>query len=103
MPHLRLPACPNSSHIQPPLRCGKVSTVIGGDVNAGSRGCYPPLHTAAKTGNFEAAELLISNGADVHLGNNNGDTALHFAALDGYSELVSFFIEKKADVNAVNR
>jgi len=58
-----------------------------------------PLHTAAQSGNFKAAEYLILKNADVRARDNAGRTPLHYAAESGSTPIVELLIRKGADIN----
>jgi ankyrin repeat protein len=62
-----------------------------------------PLHTAARKGNREIAELLITKGADLNAQNSYGYTPLHIAALGGEKEIVALLLAAGADVTARDR
>jgi ankyrin repeat protein len=61
-----------------------------------------PLHTAAKTGNFEVAKVLIQKGADINKQAPDGEVALHWAADSGNVDLVAFLIEKGTGVDVLD-
>jgi ankyrin repeat protein len=54
---------------------------------------------AASTNSFEAAELLIANGANLNATNSKGWTALMVAVRDGSPAVVIFLLGHGADVN----
>ena len=56
------------------------------------------LHTAAFSGNFGFASVLLSEGANPSPRNSHDAAPLHFAARFGYEYLVRKLIEYKADV-----
>ena len=58
-----------------------------------------PLHTAARFGHKEVAELHIAKGADVNAA-VDGITPLHFAVANDAKELAELLIAAGADVNA---
>jgi len=60
-----------------------------------------PLLYAAIKGRYEAATILLENGADVNLAENDGWTPLHFAAC-GRVDVVELLIKNKAKLNARN-
>ena len=55
---------------------------------------------AARRGNAEAVNLLLSRGADVNAKADNGTTALFAAASRGHGEIVSLLLSNGADVDA---
>ena len=57
----------------------KQHLAAGTDVNEEVLGEVVPLHTAARYGYKEIAELLIAKGADVNAKNNVGQTPLNLA------------------------
>jgi ankyrin repeat protein len=57
---------------------------------------------ASMTGNYEAAEYLLRNGADPDLHNGNGVTALMLALQNGHDDLAFLLMDYRADVNAKN-
>jgi ankyrin repeat protein len=59
-----------------------------------------PLHKAAFSGHYDAAKLLLENGADVAKHDYEGCTPLHKAAYSGQSKLVALLIENGAEVDA---
>ena len=58
-----------------------------------------PLHLAARDGQVEIAQALITAGADVNAQNNSGYTPLH-RATNGNTEIAQALITAGADVNA---
>ena len=60
-----------------------------------------PLHWAAKTGDVQRLDSLISSGADVNSRDNDTWTSLHWAAHKGHKQAVELLISKEADVNAM--
>ena len=63
-------------------------------------GGWIPLHSAARHGHKEIAELLIEKGTDVNARDSSGKSALHDAASIGHKEIVKLLIIKGADLNA---
>ncbi len=64
--------------------------------------CQAPLHTAARFGREDLAELLISRGADVRARDERGgSTPLHLAAQHGHAIVAALLVKRGADVNAV--
>jgi cytochrome c len=61
--------------------------------------CAGPLHDAAKDGNIELIEKLITQGADINEGTGFA-TPLYFAIKQGHSDAAELLIERGADVNA---
>ena len=60
------------------------------------------LHDAASKNAYEAAELLLGQGADVHAKDKNGNTPLHVAAWHGASSVAELLLGQRADVHAKN-
>jgi ankyrin repeat protein len=60
------------------------------------------IWNAANTGNIQAIEKHLSNGADVNAKHDSGTTPLSMAALAGEFEAVKFLISREADINAKN-
>lgn len=66
--------------------------------------CWTPLHTAARFGREDLAELLIAAGADVRTGDAPArNTALHLAAQYGNVAVARVLLTRGANVNAPNR
>lgn len=100
----------------------------GGDPNVRDEYGTTPLMLAAKTGNYDAACLILHDfsspgvvalkrydqvkaylksiergpKSDVNIRNNDGMTALMAAALSGNLQMVSLIVKAKADINATN-
>jgi len=75
----------------------------GADVNQhSSQGGWTPLYRAARAGNLEIAETLVSNGARVDDKARNGWSPLHVAVFQNHESMVKFLILKGADVNDRN-
>jgi ankyrin repeat protein len=65
--------------------------------------CLTPLHSAARFGREDLAQLLIAKGADVHAGDEPaGNTPLHLAAQYGHVAVAKVLVAAGADVNAGN-
>ena len=63
--------------------------------------CLAPLHSAARFGREDLAEVLLAQGADVGAqAKPSGDTALHLAARYGHSGIATVLVARGADVNA---
>jgi ankyrin repeat protein len=66
--------------------------------------CLTPLHTAARFGRDDLAELLITRGADVAAVDEPArNTALHVAAQYGNAAVAEVLVTRGADVNAPNK
>ena len=66
--------------------------------------CLSPLHSAARFGREDLAEMLIARGADVHTPDEPaGHTALHLAAQYGQAAVASVLVARGADVNATTK
>jgi cytohesin len=74
--------------------------IQNGDVNAHDQVGQTPLHMAARTGQREMADLLLSNGADVNGQVEGGWTPLHEAARSGHENVAKLLIARGAVVNA---
>ncbi len=73
----------------------------GGDVNAAQGDGFTALHWAARTGNREAAELLIAAGADLSATTRLGSHApLHVAAAAGSAGVAEALIAAGVEVAA---
>ena len=77
-------------------------TKSDGDADAKDNNGITLLCWAALTGQVEAAELLISEGANVNGKNRDGSSALHSAAFLGRVRVVELLIRKNAEINAKN-
>ena len=77
----------------------KGGTDIINQVNIGGA---TALHIAARENNFEAAKILVENGADVNIADNEGWTPLMRAALANSPEIVTLLLDNKADANSLN-
>lgn len=76
----------------------------GADVNALGAYGRTPLHSVARAGNIEVAELFIRHGADVNAKDESGNTPLHEAVGRVHGNaMVSFLIGHGADPNVVGR
>ncbi len=62
----------------------------------------PSLHDAAYSGNCEAVEALLAQGAEVNA-LRNYSTALHFAADNGHRKIVEMLVSKGADIRALDK
>ena len=63
--------------------------------------CWTPLHSAARFGREDLAELLVARGADVRTPDEpGGSTALHLAAQYGQVGVAKVLVARGADVNA---
>jgi ankyrin repeat protein len=59
-----------------------------------------PLHIAAKAGNFDEVQSLISDRANVNVKDKRGLGPLHYAATGGYLEIAKLLIDNGAQVGA---
>ena len=72
----------------------------GGDVNAGDKDGWSPLHEAAASGRRDCAKELIINGANINaqaLVNDHDYTPLCVAILAFEYDMVKFLLERGAD------
>ena len=69
------------------------------DINAEDIDGWTPLYLAARDGQVEIAQALITAGADVNAQNNSGYTPLHGATNNGNTEIAQALITAGADVN----
>ena len=66
--------------------------------------CWTALHTAARFGRDDLAELLIARGADLAAGDEPArNTALHIAAQYGNVAVARVLVTRGANVNAPNK
>ena len=59
-----------------------------------------PLHAAALSNAYAAAEVLIRNGADINAKDDDGGTPLHAAAVANACAVAEVLIQNGADINA---
>ncbi|CAI0647003.1 unnamed protein product [Colletotrichum noveboracense] len=84
----------------------KLLIAYGADVNARNAKGSTALILAAKDGNIDTIETLLSNGADIHSCNDNGNAVLH-AATSGFRptvELLTLLLDRGAskDLQCLN-
>jgi ankyrin len=58
------------------------------------------LLQAAKSGNIQAVNRWLGEGASVNAANANGETALHEAAASGNTAIANTLIQNRANINA---
>jgi len=58
------------------------------------------LLQAARVGDIERIQSLVSSGAGVNVKDKNGSTPLHYAAKYGHKDMAELLIAKGADINA---
>ncbi|OGO91640.1 MAG: hypothetical protein A3F10_02455 [Coxiella sp. RIFCSPHIGHO2_12_FULL_42_15] len=68
------------------------------DVNVRSNVNLTPLHLAARTGQFEMVEFLISKNADINARASSGATALLYATEKNYKNVVNMLLKYGADI-----
>jgi len=61
-----------------------------------------PLHKLLRFKKFDAATVLLNDGAQTEIFNAIGRTPMHEAVINNLTEVVRFLIENGADVNAVS-
>jgi protocatechuate 3,4-dioxygenase beta subunit len=59
-----------------------------------------PLHKAARDGDTNEVELLLTHGADVDAKDNYGNTPLHLAAANDHKDVAELLLAHGAEVNA---
>ena len=75
----------------------------GADPNAAGAESESPLMTIARTGNVDAAKVLIAHGAKVDARETwHGETALMWAAAQRHPEMITALLSAGADVNAIS-
>ncbi|CDY61678.1 BnaC01g40950D [Brassica napus] len=74
---------------------------MAGGSGGGKSGASADLHSAARSGDLAAVQLIISsNPLAVNSRDKHSRTPLHLAAWAGHSEVVSYLCKNKADVGA---
>lgn len=58
-----------------------------------------PLHAAAKSGNWECAEMLLNKGVDIKAKSNVGYTALQLDAMFGRAEFIDNLLQRNVRHN----
>ena len=58
------------------------------------------LHQAARDGDVDTVELLLSTGVDVNSADSEGATPLFLASLNGYTDIVELLLNAGANVHA---
>ncbi|KAJ0239256.1 Ankyrin repeat family protein [Hirschfeldia incana] len=75
--------------------------MAGGSGGGGTSGASGDLHSAARSGDLAAVQLIIgSNPLAVNSRDKHSRTPLHLAAWAGHNEVVSYLCKNKADVGA---
>ena len=75
----------------------------GADPNAAGNEGETPLMTIARTGNVDAAKVLLDHRAKVDARENwHGETALMWAAAERHADMLKLLIAHGADVNAMS-
>jgi ankyrin repeat protein len=72
----------------------------GGDPNAKTDYGDTLLQSAAKSGDRQLVEFLLTKGADINAKDIDGSTVLHYAAESGDRQLVEFLLTKGSDLKA---
>ena len=67
------------------------------------RGGFSPLLFAARQGSFDAAKILIENGADVNLSDPDNTSPLLIAIINFHYDIAGYLIEKGADVSKADK
>ncbi|MBW3564649.1 MAG: ankyrin repeat domain-containing protein [Acidobacteria bacterium] len=65
-------------------------------------GFESPLIAAARSGQADAARLLIEHGADISKEGVAGGNAIMIALLEGFPEVLDVLLEAEADLNAIS-
>ena len=63
---------------------------------------WTPLHFAARAGQTDIVEYLITNGADVNAENIEGEAPIQFAVDNGHKEIVELLIANGAEVPTIH-
>ena len=61
---------------------------------------YPPLHEAARQGDFNKVKRLISEGVYINYGDDNGRTAFFHALAKYHYDIADYLLSKGANINA---
>ncbi|XP_009132535.1 serine/threonine-protein phosphatase 6 regulatory ankyrin repeat subunit A [Brassica rapa] len=74
---------------------------MAGGSGGGTSGASADLHSAARSGDLAAVQLIVSsNPLAVNSRDKHSRTPLHLAAWAGHNEVVSYLCKNKADVGA---
>lgn len=79
---------------------GADATAPGGAADRPQSKGKTPLMAAAKSGDSDQVDALLSRGMDVNQRNDNGGTSIMYAALGGDPETVSLLLRRDAQVDA---
>ncbi len=72
------------------------------DINKADDRGNTPLTLACYYDNYDAALLLLQNGANPNAQDNSGNSALMGAIFKGHTAIIKLLIEQKADINQTN-
>jgi len=61
------------------------------------------MHAAAKKGDMELVNMLVTNGVTIDAANYDGRTALHICAYEGNARMAQYLISSMSDVNIRDR
>lgn len=92
-------------HIAAESQSELIETFIGAGIDIDVRGDFnlTPLHSAVRSNNLKAVQILIQNNANINLGDKNDKTPLHYASLLGYTDITQELLQcKDVDVNKVD-
>ena len=87
-----------ASQLKQRLLNAKLRQIDGQDPSTG----HTPLYCAARSGNVDAVQYLIEQGADPDLKQRTGSTALHAASFFGHPEIVRCLLESGANYKVTN-
>lgn len=61
------------------------------------------LHQAARAGNIEQIQSLVSKGTDINVKDWLDKTPLHYAAFYGYRDVAALLVANSANINVEDR
>ena len=87
-----------SEHEEKHDALGMILETCNADANSIDSNGWTPLHHAANIGDYQAATILIYNGAKVNSYSNQQRTPLHLAALSNHTEMIVILLQNRAEL-----